>query len=90
MCIQAAGGRLRVANRGVFLVTTKNAFVPIECVYSVNTYSRSSIVSQGSEQAHEQSTLGKQAEGSEQSVAVRCGAKRSAAEQVSEVNDQSE
>jgi len=32
------------ASQGVFLVTTKNAFVPVKCVHSVNTYSRISTV----------------------------------------------
>ena len=31
--------RLAQSTQGVFLVKMKNAFVPIECVYSVNTYS---------------------------------------------------
>ena len=36
---------------GVFLLTTQNAFDPIERIYSVNTYSRVSTVSWGSEQS---------------------------------------
>ena len=43
---------------GVFLVKMKNAFVPVKRVYySVNTHSRISTVSQGSERAREQNEL---------------------------------
>ena len=48
--------------QGVFLVMTKNAFVPDECVYSVNTYSLSPQgVSKVSERAPEQSKQAKRA-----------------------------
>ena len=40
-----------IKDRAVFLVTTKNAFVPIERVYSVNMYSRISTIRQGSERS---------------------------------------
>ena len=57
-------------SKGVFLVTTKNMFVPIERVYSVNTYSWISLSHKGlsevNEQAHERSKWAKQA--------LRCGA----------------
>ena len=36
---------------GVFLVTTKNAFLPVKFVYSMNTYSWISMVPRGSEQS---------------------------------------
>ena len=49
--------------QGVFLVTTKNAFVPVERVYSVNTYLRNSLshegVSEVSERARERSERAK-------------------------------
>ena len=38
---------------GVFLLTTKNAFVPMKCVYSVNTFHEG--VREVSERAHERS-----------------------------------
>ena len=44
-------------SQGVFLVKMKNAFVPVKRVYSVNTHSRISTVSQGSERAREQNEL---------------------------------
>ena len=37
--------------KGVFLVTTKNAFVPVKRDNSVNTYSRISTVPRGSERS---------------------------------------
>ena len=40
----------REKNKGVFLVSAKNAFVPVKCDNSVNTYSRISPVPRGSEQ----------------------------------------
>ena len=50
---------------GVFLLTTKNVFVPVKRVYSVNTYLRISLfhkgVSEVSERAHEWSEGAKQA-----------------------------
>ena len=45
----SVGGSL--TNLGVFLVSAKNAFVPLERDNSVNTYSRISTVSQGSERS---------------------------------------
>ena len=36
--------------KGVFLLKMKNAFVPMECVFSVSTYSKISICPRGSEQ----------------------------------------
>ena len=41
----------RRAGKGVFLVKMKNAFVPIERVYSMNTYSRISTVPRGRERS---------------------------------------
>ena len=38
-------------SQGVFLVTAKNAFLPIEHVYRVNTYLRILTVPQGSERS---------------------------------------
>ena len=37
--------------KGVFLVSAKNAFVPLERNHSVNTYSRISTVPRGSERS---------------------------------------
>ena len=37
--------------KGVFLVSAKNAFLPVKRDHSVSTYSRTSTVSQGSEQS---------------------------------------
>ena len=39
----------RFNNEGVFLVTMQNAFVPVERIYSVNTFSRISTVPRGTE-----------------------------------------
>ena len=39
------------SNEGVFLVSAKNAFVPVKCDNSVNTHSRISTVPLGSEQS---------------------------------------
>ena len=36
---------------GAFLVSAKNAFVPVKRVYSMNTFSRISTIPQGSEQS---------------------------------------
>ena len=42
---------LSVFFQGVFLVTTENAFVLVNRVYSVNTYSKISTVLRGSERS---------------------------------------
>ena len=52
----SAGNGLRMAfqgqiTMGVFLVTAKNAFVPVKSDHSVNTYSRIVTVPRGSEQS---------------------------------------
>jgi len=48
---QLAKGRLTTDSKvcGVFLVKTKNAFVPVKCVFNVSTYSRILIVPRASE-----------------------------------------
>ena len=45
------GGDFRLPIQGVFLVSAKNAFVPVKRVHSVNRYSRMSAVKQGSERS---------------------------------------
>ena len=67
--------RSRRHGKGVFLVKMKNAFVPIERVYSMNTYSRISTVPRGSERSEWASWWTEGAsKRSEQSEAEHCGA----------------
>ena len=40
-----------LSHKDVFLVMTKNAFIPAKCVHSVNTYSRISTVPRWSERS---------------------------------------
>ena len=42
---------LGVKGKGVSLVTATIAFIPVECIYSMNTYSGILTIPQGSEQS---------------------------------------
>ena len=55
------GDKSRDKTLGVFLVKTKNVFVPVKRVYSVNTYSRISTVSRGSEGSEQARELSERA-----------------------------
>ena len=50
-CIRDDDGGKISQTKGVFLVKTNNAFVPVKRDNSVNTYSRFSTVPQGSERS---------------------------------------
>ena len=47
---------MKMSCKGVFLVMTKNAFLPVKRVYSVNTYLRITLSHEGVSEASEQAS----------------------------------